>query len=148
MNATVAIGTRDRVFRRSFPPRASSARLLRKTLRQYLAVVDCRGEDSDALMLCAGEAFINAVIHAPHAPVLVAAWMREDRLVLEVSDEGPGLDVAQVRRDEVPDIEAEHGRGLFLIHQFMDAVHIDSSGCGTTIRMELQLSPADLTLTA
>ena len=68
--------------------------------------------------------------------------------MLEVSDEGPGLDVARVRRDEVPDLEAEHGRGLFLIHQLMDDVRIDSSGRGTTIRMELQLAPADLVLAA
>lgn len=148
MNSTVVTGTRERVFRRSFPPQMSSARLLRKTLRQYLAVVDCRGADAEALMLCADEALINAVAHAPYSPVLVAAWARDDRLVLEVSDEGPGLDIARVRRDEVPDLDAEHGRGLFLIHQLMDSVRIDSSECGTTIRMELQLSPDDLTLAA
>ena len=148
MNTTVGIGTRERVFRRSFPPHTSSARLLRELLRPYLAAVGCRGAEAEASLLCADEALINAVSHAPQTPVLVAAWVREDRLVLEVSDEGPGLDVARVRRDEVPDLEAEHGRGLFLIHQLMDDVRIDSSGCGTTIRMELQLAPVDLMLAA
>lgn len=148
MNATVAIGTRDRVFQRSFLSQTSSARLLRKTLGQYLAEVECSGADAEALMLCADEAFINAVAHAPDTRVLVAAWIYGDRLVLEVSDEGPGLDMAKVRCDEVPDLEAEHGRGLFLIHRLMDAVRIDSSGCGTIIRMELQLSQMETPLAA
>ena len=79
MNA-VASGARERVFRRSFPPHTESARLLREMLRPYLAAVGCRGADAEALMLCADEALINAVSHAPQTPVLVAAWVREDRL--------------------------------------------------------------------
>jgi serine/threonine-protein kinase RsbW len=118
------------------------------TLGRYLVEVECGHAEADVLLLCADEALINAVTHAPETPVLVAAWIREDRLVLEVSDEGPGLDLAKVHGDEVPDLEAEHGRGLFLIHQLMDAVDIDSSGRGTTIRMELRLAPAEAMLAA
>jgi serine/threonine-protein kinase RsbW len=148
MDATVTTGRRERVFRRSFPPHTSSARLLRVTLARYLAEVECSDAETGAVMLCADEALINAVAHAPETPVLVASWLRDDRLVVEVSDEGPGFDLAKMHGDAVPDLEAEHGRGLFLIHQLMDGVHIDSSGHGTTIRMELQLAPTQLTLAA
>ena len=86
--------------------------------------------------------------HAPLTPVLVAAWVRHDRVVLEVSDEGPGFDVAGLRQEELPDLSAEHGRGLFLIHRLMDAVRIDSGEGGTTVRMELALTPAEPLLAA
>jgi anti-sigma regulatory factor (Ser/Thr protein kinase) len=143
MNATVATSTRERVFRRSFPPQPSSACLLRGSFAQYLASVDVHDEGAADLLLCADEALINAVAHAPLTPVLVAAWVRDERLVLEVSDEGPGFDVSCIRHGELPDLTAEHGRGLFLIYQLMDAVRIDSSEHGTTVRMELRLAPAE-----
>jgi anti-sigma regulatory factor (Ser/Thr protein kinase) len=143
MNATVVTSTRDKVFRRSFPPQTSSARQLRLALERYLTAVDVQDDAVASLLLCADEALINAVAHAPLTPVLVAACVRYDRLVLEVSDEGPGFDAARVRQDELPDLDADHGRGLFLIHQLMDAVRIDSSESGTIIRMELGLAPAE-----
>lgn len=148
MNVTVATSTRERVFRRSFPPQPSSAQLLREALGQYFAAVDVQGADAAKLLLCADEALINAVAHAPQTPVLVAASVRDERLVLEVSDEGPGFDVAQARPNELPDLDAEHGRGLFIIHQLMEHVRIDSSEYGTTIRMELQLLSMELPLVA
>jgi serine/threonine-protein kinase RsbW len=148
MTATVATSTRERVFRRSFPPRPSSARLLREALGRYFAAIDVEGPQAAQLLLCADEAFINAVAHAGDARVLVAAWVRDERLVLEVSDEGTGFDVAQLGHAEPPDLDAEHGRGLFLIHRLMDRVRIDSCGSGTTIRMEAQLPPAASPLAA
>jgi anti-sigma regulatory factor (Ser/Thr protein kinase) len=142
MNATVATSTRERVFRRSFPSSPSSARSVRAALAAYVATIGADDAESARSLLCVDEAFINAASHAPHAPVLVAAWVRDDRLVLEVSDEGPGFDAAEACHGELPDLDDEHGRGLFLIHQLMDDVRIDSRESGTTIRMGLRLSPA------
>jgi anti-sigma regulatory factor (Ser/Thr protein kinase) len=148
MNATVATCARERVFRRAFPPQPSSAQHLRDGLARYFATIDVKGTDAAQLLLCADEALINAVAHAPQSPVLVAAWVHDDRFVLEVSDEGPGFDVAWSHHDVLPDLDAEHGRGLFLIHQLMKHVRIDSGEHGTTIRMELRLSPAESPLVA
>jgi anti-sigma regulatory factor (Ser/Thr protein kinase) len=69
-------------------------------------------------------------------------------LVLEVSDDGPGFDAVRARHDELPDLDAEHGRGLFLIHQLIEDVRIDSGESGTTIRMELPLPPLEVALVA
>jgi anti-sigma regulatory factor (Ser/Thr protein kinase) len=135
MNATVATSTRERVFRRSFPPRTSSAHLLRTALGEYLACIEVDGDAAASLLLCADEALINAVAHAPLTPVLVGAWVREERLILEVSDEGPGFEVAVARLEELPDLDADHGRGLFLIHQLMDDVEVRSGSTGTVVRM-------------
>jgi serine/threonine-protein kinase RsbW len=143
MNATVARGTCEKVFRRSFPPQPSSARRLRDALERYFAATGLAGRDAARLLLCADEALVNAVAHAPQTPVLVAAWVRDERVVLEVSDEGPGFDVGQAGRCELPDLNAEHGRGLYIIHHFMDRVRIDSCGSGTVVRMELQLLPVE-----
>jgi serine/threonine-protein kinase RsbW len=140
MGAAVATRTRERVFRRSFPPQPSSARVLRGALGRYFSDVGIGETHASALLLCADEAIINAVTHAPLTPVLVAAWVRDERFVLEVSDEGPGFDVGRAPRHEPPDLDAEHGRGLFLIRQFMDEVRIESGKDGTVVRMELGLA--------
>jgi anti-sigma regulatory factor (Ser/Thr protein kinase) len=144
MDAAVATSTRERVFRRSFAPQPSSARLLRSALGRYFGAVGVEGTHAAALLLCADEALINAVAHAPQAPVLVAAWVREERFVLEVSDEGPGFDVSRAGHHALPDLDADHGRGLFLIHQLMEDVRIESGEHGTTVRMELRLAPAEM----
>ena len=148
VDSTIVSGTRERVFRRSFEPQPLSVRLLRHALGQYLTAIGVDEVAASRLQLCADEALANSIAHAPRSPVVIAAWVRDDRLVLEVSDGGPGFDVGMARRDELPDLDAEHGRGLFLIRGLMDRVDIDSDEQGTTIRMESQLPPTVMPLAA
>ena len=130
---------RARVFRRSFAPRPSSAPMLRDALTAFLAANRVDDQVARRIVLCADEALINAVQHAPASPVDVVAGVRGDGLVLEVSDGGPGFDPARLDRDAVPELMGEHGRGLFLIRQLMDDLEILSDEHGTTLRMALHL---------
>ncbi len=120
-----------------FAPRPSSAATLRGALTEYLAANHIEGPAVPQIVLCADEAFINAVDHAAGSLIDVVADVRDDELTLEVTDGGPGFDAAHLDHDALPDLLGEHGRGLFLIRQLMDDLQILSDKHGTTLRMGL-----------
>jgi len=126
-------------FRRWFAARPSSAAVLRETLTTYLTANGIDDAASRMIVLCADEALINAVAHAAGSPVGVFADLCDDHFTLEVSDGGPGFDPSQIDTDAKPDLMGEHGRGLFLIRNLMDAFEIFSDQRGTTLHMERDL---------
>ena len=128
------------VFRRSFAPRPSSAATLREALTEYLAANRVEDPAVRQIVLCADEAFINAVDHAAGCLIDVVADVRNDELTLEVTDGGSGFDAAHFDHDAQPDLLGEHGRGLFLIRHLMDDLQILSDKHGTTLRMGLALA--------
>ncbi len=74
------------------------------------------------------EALANAILcgNGDDVRKLVRVRVRVDSetLVVEVTDEGAGFDLAAAMRDPTtPDrLECEDGRGLFLMHSFADVV--------------------------
>jgi anti-sigma regulatory factor (Ser/Thr protein kinase) len=74
--------------------------------------------------LIASELCSNAVQHAPGAPgsIMLRTWVEEDGVAVEVSDDGATLPPPAVIEPELPDPEAEQGRGLFLVHELADDV--------------------------
>jgi anti-sigma regulatory factor (Ser/Thr protein kinase) len=60
--------------------------------------------------------------------------------MLAVSDEGGG-DPSRVRRAlrsaQLPDLEDERGRGLFLIRQVVDTMEVDRSGDGRGLTIKV-----------
>lgn len=100
----------------------------------------------DRLELALSEAATNAVIHAhgsdPARPLrVVARTERPDtgpRLVVEVHDDGPGLDSRRLA-DHPPDELVEHGRGLFLIRSCVDEVQYERGLRGNVLRLVCRL---------
>lgn len=74
------------------------------------------------------EALSNAILRGnrdnPDALVQVTADVDADRLVIDVTDEGPGFDFEQCMRDPttVANLTCEEGRGLYLMRRLMDSV--------------------------
>ncbi|MGI8794519.1 MAG: anti-sigma factor RsbA family regulatory protein [Acidimicrobiales bacterium] len=89
------------------------------------------------LVLAASEAATNSVRHAGSEGVL-RIWIDDRGLNCEISDAGR-IDERLVGRIR-PDLDAEGGRGLWLINQLCDFVQVRSSGAGTTVRMQMRLS--------
>ncbi|MBY0489730.1 MAG: ATP-binding protein [Gemmatimonadaceae bacterium] len=77
------------------------------------------------------EAIANAMLrgngNAPERRVLVLAVVSEHRLLVEVTDEGPGFDLGAVSQspDDADWFERERGRGVFLMRSLMDLVEND-----------------------
>ncbi len=91
------------------------------------------GKDVDFVLLALREAMLNAVEHGnhrnPHAFVDVMVYTAPQRLVVEVSDEGPGFDPAQTLAEATP--ESMLGkRGLSAIRAAVDSLTVDG---GTVI---------------
>ena len=78
---------------------------------------------------------MSSVTH--QAAVEIALQSDGQRVLLEVSDDGPGFEPAR----GLPPALAENGRGLFLVAQFADRVWVEASpNRGAKIVAELPTS--------
>ncbi len=94
------------------------------------------------LRVALSEAIANAILRgngdAANRHVRVRAVVREDAVVIDVIDDGPGFDLSAKRPDPtLPEhLEREEGRGLFLMQVLMDRVERFESG-GNVVRLTL-----------
>ena len=129
----------------SFPPRRVAAGRLRTSLSSYLARHAVPAACAQQAVLCAEEAFTNALRHGGdvNGAISVSARLVGRELILEVRDQGCGFDASALDLEAVPDPLAVGGRGLYLIWHLADEVEIVSHGngapVGTTVRMRLHV---------
>ncbi|KUN83829.1 ATP-binding protein [Streptomyces bungoensis] len=118
---------------------AASVPLARRLL---MGAMETAGVDPDVsfdLSVALSEACANAVEHGGDTTredageaYRVTAYLDGERCRIEVADSGPGVPAAQEFRLARPD--AEHGRGLGLIRELADHVHIGAKpGRGGTV---------------
>lgn len=93
------------------------------------------------LMLAVSEVAANTVRHA-HSPGSLSIWYDATEIICQIHDEGVIADPLAGRRE--PALDAENGRGLWIVNQVCDQVELQSSdnGDGTTIRMHMLLPPS------
>ncbi|WP_416970103.1 ATP-binding protein [Streptomyces sp. 4F14] len=105
---------------------AASVPLARRLL---LGTMETAGVDPDVcydLSVALTEACANAVEHGggtTSEAFRVTAYLDGEKCRIEVTDSGPGFAHAE-RAPRVSAADAEQGRGLFLIQQLADHVHI------------------------
>ena len=95
--------------------------LARHLLADWLANQPVEAADVEDLPLVVSELCTNAV-RAARTEVVLRAWADGDALVIEVEDDG-GRPLPEKRtglEPEVPSIDDEHGRGLFLVESLCD----------------------------
>lgn len=111
-------------FRHQFSPRAAAVPVARHLLRDWLEFVPVEPDAVESLLLVVSELCSNAVRHASGKPgsVHLMAWAESDTILIEVSDDGGALTWADQRAFEMPDPDAEQGRGLFLVGVLSDEV--------------------------
>jgi serine/threonine-protein kinase RsbW len=105
----------------SLPRDRSTVPLTRRVLDAALAVFSVTKECRDDIGLAIGEACANAVQHAG-TDYEVTVTIHEDRCIIDVVDEGTGLEEIAEIPDAPPDAEA--GRGLKIIHALADIVEL------------------------
>jgi anti-sigma regulatory factor (Ser/Thr protein kinase) len=94
------------------------------------------GEDDLAYFLTAlGEAVANAIEHArAQQPILVEVRVDGDRIVATVADNGVGFPTAPPLDPDLPDANAERGRGLPIMRRCSDIFALHSEpGEGTAV---------------
>ena len=124
-------------FAYRFAPNDAKVSLARHFFADWLshqpADPDCR----DDLLVMVSELCTNAVREATGTTggVSLRAWAEGDSLVVEVEDDGEGLDAGTIPGDDhLPDPESVTGRGLFLVQALADEVEIRSHDGGTVVR--------------
>ncbi len=104
-------------------------------------------DDVHQIGMAVRESVVNAVVHGncynAQKKVTVSMEAGNNRLIITIQDQGVGFDL-----DDVPDPLASEnllrksGRGLFLIHAFMDEMHIHRLGSeGMEVVMVKNFSP-------
>jgi anti-sigma regulatory factor (Ser/Thr protein kinase) len=97
-------------------------------------------EDTECIGLALREAIANAIVHGnqldPAKLVRIAVSVNDDgALLIRVKDSGSGFDPSRLPNPIADEnLFAEHGRGIFLMKQFMDQVEF-SFDHGTEVRM-------------
>ena len=111
-------------FEHRFSPQSAAVPLARHLLRDWLELVPVEHEAVESLLLAVSELCSNAVRHATGAPgsIHLRAWADAGDVHVEVSDDGGSLEWPEMRTEELPDPEAEQGRGLFLVRELVDQV--------------------------
>lgn len=119
----------------------SDIKYIRKSVERILNVLKKLGVRDDIIFdvrLSAEEAVRNAMVHGNRCdrriPVVIAYWVEEGALHLEVEDQGPGFDPAKVPDPTHADnVTKNSGRGVYLIKRLMDRA--DYQGAGNRLVM-------------
>ncbi len=112
----------------SLPRDRSTVPLTRRVLDAALGVFSVTRDCRDDIGLAVGEACANAVQHADlGADYQVTVTIHEDRCVIDVVDEGVGMEAARAAAESAAEsgaegAESESGRGLRIIHALADMV--------------------------
>ncbi|MEV0133621.1 ATP-binding protein [Dactylosporangium sp. NPDC050688] len=109
------------------PRDRSTVPLTRRVLDAALGVFSVTRDCRDDIGLAVGEACANAVQHADlGADYQVTVTIHEDRCVIDVVDEGVGMEAVQAAESgaatDDPATDSENGRGLRIIHALADMV--------------------------
>jgi serine/threonine-protein kinase RsbW len=130
--------------RLTIPARAEYITLCRLALTGIARVRDFSEELLADLKLALTEAASNSVRHAYAADdaggvVEISYELRPDRLVIEVTDEGEGFDLAEA--EGRPEELSEGGLGIAIIRAIADEVEIGKQpgGKGSRLRFEKEL---------
>ncbi|MGH9276760.1 MAG: ATP-binding SpoIIE family protein phosphatase [Acidimicrobiales bacterium] len=123
-------------FEYHFSPSSATIPLGRHLLADWLehqAIDDAERAD---LLLVASELCSNAVRHASGAPgaLTMRAWVAGDSVVIEVEDDGEGFELDARYDDELPDPDAERGRGLYVVESLSDEVTVRRAETRTVVR--------------
>jgi sigma-B regulation protein RsbU (phosphoserine phosphatase) len=123
----------DGPFDERFPADTASVTEARRAVGAWLDAREIRGARVPDMLLALTELATNAVRSARTA-VEVRAWLTEDAVMFEVTDDGPGFDPTVPRSTREIDPLAERGRGLFIVAALVDECTIESGPNGTIVR--------------
>jgi serine/threonine-protein kinase RsbW len=122
------------------PPSAAYLPAVRHAAERVLGGVP--GEAASDALLALGEAVANAIRHGSGGgrPIHVAVRVADGWIEMSVKDHGPTAHPPQLPSDP-PAPLALGGRGLWMILQLVDEVHLSRAGAGTLLSLRRRIDP-------
>lgn len=129
-------------MRLEFLSRSSNESFARVAIAAFAAQMDPTLEEITDIKTAVSEAVTNAIIHGYEAEegyVKISAKIYADRIIIEVSDDGKGIEDVEKARQPLytskPELERS-GMGFTVMETFMDQVEVISApGQGTRVKM-------------
>ncbi|MER6595176.1 ATP-binding protein [Micromonospora purpureochromogenes] len=107
---------------------------LRHSVTSCAHAAGLNGQRLDDFVLAVNELITNAVRHGGGRGWL-RLWRRADELVCEVSDHGAGISAQRLGDHRRPAPDTAGGWGLWLARELSDAMEVETSPAGTTVRI-------------
>ncbi len=122
-------------------PSLAALASVRESFVEWLSGATTSEETVEDLSVVISELGANAVRGTPEGrePATIAAWVEDERLVLEVANHVEEITVPDADWD-LEDPLRTGGRGLLLVSAFVDDVHVDVEGDLLVIRCTTALS--------
>jgi len=130
----------------------AEVRAARNVVRHFARMEGVRSSEIDQLVLIVSELLANAIDHGGNGAMThhelqgnprmrLALVIGDHEWVLSVTDEGggdPNRVRSAIKSAQLPDLEDERGRGLYLMHQMVDSMQVDSSADGRGLTFQLK----------
>ena len=123
----------DEHFEVTIPSDTSEGQAVQARIVEALEVREYPEKDVFSVRLALDEALVNAIKHgnrmSPDKSVEINCWISDERVRVEIQDEGEGFD-----RSHVPDptllenLERPCGRGIMLMGAFMNLIEYNEQG--------------------
>lgn len=122
----------------AIPSATESIRDVEEAVAELLEQAEFSENDIFAMRLALDEAMANAIKHGncydAAKKVSVKYKLEKDGMVIVVADEGEGFNYEDLPDPTAPDrIELPSGRGLLLMHSYMDSVSFNERGNEVTM---------------
>ncbi len=119
-----------------FGPDPASLRRVRSGVEHFARAAGLDRATIDNLVMAASELATNSLRYGGGRGTL-RMWATRDTVICEFSDSGHITGPVLLGR-QMPDVEQESGRGLWLANQLCDLVQIRSGPTGTRIRLHIK----------
>jgi serine/threonine-protein kinase RsbW len=124
----------------TLPSTLSTVEIVEAKATEYAQKAGFDEDTGSQIAMVSREAAVNAVLHGnkkdPDKKVRVNFNLTEDRLTIQVADEGDGFDPTAVPDPLSPEgLLRPSGRGIFLMRAIMDEVHFRHLSPGAEITL-------------
>ncbi|MDQ6929021.1 MAG: ATP-binding protein, partial [Actinomycetota bacterium] len=122
-------------FEYRFSPTAATVPLARHLFADWLEHLAVDEVERSDLILVASELCANALRHSTGTPGALAlrSWADGDAVIIEVEDDGVGFELGEHYDDEIPDLYAERGRGLYVVEALTDEISVSRNDDERTV---------------
>ncbi|MGL5669537.1 MAG: ATP-binding protein [Shewanella sp.] len=106
-------------------------------LEQFMLMQNVHERQRFKVITCILEAVSNVINHTEDSrePIVLIVHCNHDRIIVDLLDRSPM--VPKVSFDQCPDQLSEHGRGLWIMYNWMDAVRFQTTVLGSHLRLTL-----------